>query len=114
MIRKKLAAEAGKRKIFSATFSKFGKKINFKGYSEPTILLVNVTDVEANRIVTDHIWFTVTKGFENIKLEAGTVIQFEARVKEYKKGYTNKKYGINNKSVDYKLSHPTKISIVKN
>jgi hypothetical protein len=114
MIRKRLAAEEGKRKVFKATFSKFGKKINYKGYSEPTILLVNVTDVEINQMVTDHIWFTLTKGFEDVKLEAGTVIQFEARVKEYKKGYANKKYGINNKSLDYKLSHPTKITIVKN
>jgi hypothetical protein len=113
MIRKRLAAEEGQRKTFRATFSKFGKKINYKGYSEPTILLVNIVDAASNEVVADHVWFSLTKGFDSIKLEAGAVIEFEARIKEYKKGYVNKKIGINSRTKDYRLSHPTKISIVK-
>ena len=93
-------------------FSRFGKKINFNGYSEPTILLTNVVDVQKMQVVADHIWFSLTKGFEEIKLEEGMIVEFEARVKEYSKGYVNKKYGINNRKQDFKLSHPGKISVV--
>jgi hypothetical protein len=113
MARLKLASAEGERKIFKGTFSKFGKKVNYKGYSEPTVLLINITDVEKNELVTDHAWFSLTKGFENINPKEGDVLTFEARIKEYKKGYVNKKYGINNQRKDFRLSHPTKISLVK-
>jgi len=112
MIRKRLAAAEGERKKFHAKFSRLGKKVNYKGYSEDTILLVEIKDVATNAVVAGHVWFSFTKGFENIKLTEGVEIEFEARIKEYKKGYVNKKIGINKRSIDYKLSHPTKISIV--
>ena len=41
------------------------------------------------------------------------LIEFEARVKEYRKGYINKSLTINQSKTDYKLSHPTKIKEVK-
>lgn len=109
MIRKKLAAERGQRKRFQAVFSRFGKKVNYKGHSETTILLIDIVDTETKIRVTDHAWFSYTKGFESINLEEGMHLQFDARVKEYKKGYVNKKIGVNNRKTDYKLSHPTKI-----
>lgn len=108
-MRKVLASLNGERKKFKATFVRLGKKTNFKGYSEETILLKNVLDAETNQIVTDHIWFSYTKGFEKILLSEGTLVEFEARIKEYKKGYVNKSYKINNSKTDYKLSNPTKI-----
>ena len=111
-MRKQLAAEAGNRKKFKATFNRLGKKMNFKGYSEDTILLKNVIDIETNQLVTDHIWFNYTKGFEKISFKEGVQIEFEARIKEYKKGYVNKSLKINNSKTDYKLSHPTKIKKV--
>lgn len=113
MIRKRLAAENGQRKKFRATFSRLGKKVNFKGYSEETILLVNILDFETNSVVADHVWFSYTKGFEKIKLDEGVIVEFEARIKEYAKGYVNKKIGINNRKIDFKLSNPTKINLVK-
>ena len=110
-MRIKLAKENGTRKKFSAIFSRIGKKTNFKGYSEETILLKEVKDLESNEIITDHIWFTYTKGFEQINLQQGVVLEFEARIKEYKKGYVNTSYKINHSKTDYKLSYPTKIKI---
>ena len=109
MIRKELGAREGERKKFNAVFSRFGKKANYKGYSETTVLLTHVVEVETGSVVTSHIWFGYTAGFEKANLEVGAAIEFEARVKEYTKGYVNKKYGINNRKKDYKLSHPTKI-----
>lgn len=111
-MRSKLASSEGERKKFKARFVRLGKKINYNGYSEDTILLSNVTDVETNTVVTDHLWFSFTKAFEKIKLEEGVIISFEARVKSYKKGYVNKAIGVNNKKNDFKLSHPTRIKTI--
>lgn len=111
-MRKRLAAEDGVRKKFRAVVSRFGKKVNYHGYTDTTVLLVNIVDLETNSTVADHLWFTYTKGFENARITEGSTIEFEARVKEYSKGYLNRKYGINQRKQDYKLSHPTKIKLV--
>jgi hypothetical protein len=113
-MRKELSKSNGERKKFSAIFSRIGSKKNYKGYSEPTVLLTSVTDLETNQKVADHLWFSLTKGFEENGIKEGkegSVIEFEARVKEYEKGYVNRALGMNKRSVDYKLSHPTKIII---
>ena len=115
-MRKELAKNNGVRKKFSGIFSRIGKKTNYKGYSEETILLNSIIDLETNKKVTDHIWFTFTKGFQDAGLKEGkegSVVEFEARVKEYRKGYVNKAGGINESKIDYKLSHPTQIRICK-
>lgn len=112
-MRKELAEENGKRKKFRAVFDRTGKKINYKGYSEDTILLKDIVDVQSNKKVADHVWFNFTKGFEKILLTSGLPIEFEARVKEYSKGYVSKSLKINNRSVDFKLSHPTKIVLIE-
>lgn len=109
MIRKKLAAENGERKKFRATFARFGKKVNYKGHTETTVLLTNIADAETGDVMADHLWFAYTAGFENANLTEGATVEFEARVKAYAKGYVNKKIGINKRKKDYKLSHPTKI-----
>jgi hypothetical protein len=112
-MRKLLQERSGQRKIFRATFSRFGKKINYRGYSETTILLTTVIDIETNKIVADHVWFSYTKGFEKANLTEGDQIEFNARVKEYQKGYVNHSYKINNRKKDFKLSNPTNIHILK-
>lgn len=110
-MRKELAGENEKRKKFRAVFQRFGKK-NYKGHTEDTILLNHIVDTETNKMVADHAWFSYTKGFEKIALHPGTALEFEARVKEYRKGYVNKRYKINNRQTDYRFSHPTKIRLI--
>lgn len=111
-MRKELARSEGERKKFRAQFSRLGKKTNFKGYSEETILLKAIVDVETNDVVADHLWCSLTKSFEKLVLKEGDIIEFEARVKVYKKGYVNSRYQINNSKKDFKLSHPTKIKVI--
>jgi len=113
-MRKELARTAGVRKKFRGVFIRIGKKAGFNGYSEETILLKNIVDAETNKVVADHLWFNFTKGFENIFLSEGSVLEFEARIKEYRKGYVNTRYKINDRVSDYKLSHPTKIRRIDN
>src|SRR5688500_18874607 len=111
-MRKALAKEEGQRKKFKAVFSRLGKKVNYQGYSEDTILLTNVQDAETNQVVADHLWFSYTKSVGKVSLTEGVHLEFEARVKEYKKGYVNSRYKINQSRKDFKLSHPTKIRII--
>lgn len=107
-----MAQDVGIRKRFSALVERFGKKINYKGYSEETILLRKIKDVESAEIVADHLWFTFSLAFQKAKISEGCMIEFDARVKDYTKGYVNKKIGINNRKKDFKLSNPTKIVIL--
>lgn len=105
------------RHTFTGEFARFGEK---KAYKSPipdvTVLLVNVKDEKGN-IVTDHLWFNYTKGFKACDLQIGDVVQFDARVKEYEKGYKGYRDWDYDEflppvSLDYKLSHPTKISVI--
>ncbi len=112
-MRKELAKENGKRKKFKALFERLGKKSNYKGYAEETVLLKNIVDVETHKMIADHVWFNFTKGFEKVLLTQGIQLEFEARVKVYKKGYVNRNYQINTSKNDFKLSHPSKIKVMK-
>jgi hypothetical protein len=112
MIRKRLKAQEGQRKKFVARFTRFGKKVNYKGYSEMTVLLTEVTDAETKERVADHLWFAYTQGFEKAGIKEGDTVEFDARVKEYSKGYVNRALSISRKKTDYKLSNPTRIRVV--
>lgn len=99
------------RHRFYATFEKFGWKNDYK-YPKRTLLFKNVTDING-KIVTDHLWFNMIKTFEVLKLDPGDVIEFNARVKDYEKGYKGRKEGIYCPiSTDYKLSYPSNAKIV--
>jgi len=93
------------RKRYRATVGRMGiKSNNFKNFPERTIVLNNVIDTETNEEITDHLWFTVGKQLKKLKLKAGDVISFNARVGTYKKGY---RHDIK----DYKLNRMTKIVV---
>ena len=111
-MRKLLGSDMGVRKKFRAVFRRFGKKINYHGYGDQTVLLMNIRDTETDLVVADHVWFAYTKGFQKINLKPGMTIEFDARIKSYRKGYVNRKYKIDQRKEDYKLSHPTHIVAV--
>ena len=71
-----------------------------------------LSDVATGQVVADHVWFSYKKGFEQVRLSEGVRVEFEARVKEYKKGYVNPALGRKRKTSDFKLSHPTRIRLV--
>jgi hypothetical protein len=113
-MRKKLKEDEGLRKRYTAEFVRIGKRINYNGFSEETVLLKHVKEADTQKEVTDHIWLSLTKAIEKLPLKEGLTLTFEARVKSYRKGYQNNKLGINNKKTDYKLSYPTKFEILRN
>jgi predicted ATPase len=96
------------RHVFTATFVRFGFR---NGYIGPvkTMLLQDVT--LDSKIVSDHLWFDLTKGFSGADLSPGDVVEFCARVSAYEKGYKGHKDDVLNRPIerDYRLSRPTKI-----
>jgi hypothetical protein len=94
----------GQRDTFVAKVEKFCTKPGYKCREEPTILLVDVRRVSDNKQMTDHIWFSAGKSW--IDLAPGTIVKFDARVDSYVKGYYD------NRQIDYRLKHPTKVSIL--
>ena len=93
---------------------KDGKVVRFgfrNGYIGPvkTMLLQDVT--LDSKIVSDHLWFDLTKGFSGADLSPGDVVEFCARVSAYEKGYKGHKDDVLNRPIerDYRLSRPTKI-----
>ena len=92
----------GQRFTATAKFERFGIKSSWGCGHEKTLLLTNV--VKDDTIITDHIWFTCGKTFENLDLVEGDVIQFDARVAPYGKGLRGERM------TDYRLSHPSKVT----
>lgn len=103
------------RHRFTATFVRFGEKNGYWG-SKKTILLKNIKLLDTDEIVTDHLWFTYGKLFERLNLNKGDVIEFNARVGKYTKGWISKKNwyerGCPPVQTDYKLEYPSKITVV--
>ena len=108
-VREELQRINGERTRFTARFVRYGRKGSFRGGTKPTVLLADITDINGN-VVTDHLWFNLTKGFDALKLNGNDQVEFEARVKLYIKGYRGRR-DVPDKPVkdDYKLSHPTKV-----
>lgn len=108
-MRTQLQAIEEERLTFIGVFERYGSRTAWRGGDDKTVLLKDIRNTEG-RILCDHSWFSFTKGFEALGgLKEGDIVQFDARVKEYEKGYVNYRQGIDERTVDYRLSHPTKI-----
>jgi len=115
-MREELAKLRGLRRRFQGTVDRFGKKVGWK-YTLTTIMLKDVSDCATQRVVTDHLWFTLLKRFDSLNLAIGDVIRFDARVTNYLKGYRGRRdeddYDVKPVELDYRLSFPTKLEKVK-
>jgi hypothetical protein len=102
------------RATFKAIFVRFGTKNGWNGKVEKTVLLKDIKGTDG-RIITDHLWFNCTNGFNILILNEGDEVIFDARVKEYYKGYKGYRDDVYDKPIekDYRLSHPTKIRKVE-
>lgn len=112
-MRRALAAQEEQRATFRGTFVRFGTKAGWQGREEPTVLLAAICDADG-RQVCDHLWFNLTKALAALALQPGDVVQFDARVKAYVKGYFGRRDDVwKPPALDYKLSHPTKVRKVE-
>jgi len=114
-MREKLKEIHGVRSTFKAIFVRHGERTSY-GYVKKTLLFQDVRDSH-DRVMTDHLWFTAGKWSDSLNLEPGDAVQFEARVTQYKKGYRGRRDDDFDDrpppSIDYRLSHPTKIRKLK-
>lgn len=110
-MRRNLKAINGQRMRFTATVERFGHKTAFQGEPIPTILLKNVRVLETNHRAADHLWFTKGKSWD--KCIIGCIVEFDARVTTYEKGYKGHRYDVFDAPVktDYKLERPTKVEV---
>lgn len=96
------------RHTFTGEFIRFGTKNGWVGEVK-TLLLGDVK--MGDDIVTDHLWFDCGKSFERLDLKEGDIVQFDARVAKYEKGYRGWRDDVFDKPpcTDWKLSRPTKV-----
>ncbi len=99
--RKELGKNGEVRDTFTGIFDRLGSKNGWCG--QKTVLLKDIKNKEG-KVITGHLWFNLTKGFQKLHMRKGDIIQFDARVKAYVKGYDKI-----DRKVDYKLSYPTKL-----
>jgi len=106
-MREKLKAINNIRAAFRGTVARFGSRTSY-GHVKKTMLVHDIRD-RHDREMTDHVWFLCGKWTEG--LQPGDVIEFDARVTSYKKGYRGRRedYDLPAPSIDYKLSHPTHV-----
>ncbi|WP_221051330.1 hypothetical protein [Shewanella algae] len=110
-MRHKLKSYNGKRLRFTAIIERYGKKSAFRGDPLKTILLKDVRLEHDDTILTDHLWFTCGKSWE--QCDIGDTVSFDARVSQYEKGYRGYRDDIYDRPVeiDYRLERPTKITV---
>lgn len=109
-MRKSLKQINGQRTRFLAKFDRFGQKNGYMG-QQKTILLKDVRVLETGALATDHLWFTCGKTFDQLHLNPGDQISFDARVGQYEKGYQGRKAEETGEAwskTDYHLERPTK------
>ena len=96
------------RGTFTGYYERFGR-IRGKG-KKYTICLRNVHD-DKNNYLCDHIWLNVGKQIKELgALHKGDKIQFNARVKKYRKGSIKRGIPV---SMDYKFTYPSKVHLIK-
>ena len=111
-MRREMREIEGYRGTFTGIFERYGSKSAYRGPPVRTLLLKDVR--QDGRPVCDHLWLNETKGFAALwDLQNGDTVQFDGRVTRYVKGYRGRRDDVYKPvEVDYKLSRPTKVSIV--
>lgn len=108
-MRRRLGKQEGVRATFRGTFERSGTKPGWRSV-EITMLFTDITDADGNP-VCEHLWLNYTAGFARLSpWKPGDVVEFDARVKSYVKGYMGHRVDVYRPiEKDYKLSHPTRI-----
>ena len=63
-MRKRMEKLENERAQFRGSFERLGEKRNWHGYPETTVMLKDVILTETGEVVTEHLWFNYTLGFE--------------------------------------------------
>jgi hypothetical protein len=108
-MREKLQPLEGQRLRFRGEVGRFAIK---KVFAVETILIKNIARLDTGETITDHLWSLAGKTFLEPSLEKGSVIEFNARVAPYTRGYFNPRKEIDERSIDYRLVYPSKLLVL--
>lgn len=101
---------SAERHTFSAKFVRKGYKSGFRGDITTYLFSDVMCDGE---LLTDHIWITETKGLKSLDLVENNIVQFNARVSLYTKGYQGRREDVPRRcETDCKLSYPNNFKII--
>ena len=99
----------GERRRFRAVVADFG--VGRSAKRKETILLVDVRLADnLDAVVADHLWVRKSASFGAVSL--GDNIEFDAEVEPYEKGYLNFQQGIDETTVDYRLTKPANVRVI--
>lgn len=102
----------GQRHRFRCVIGRRGSASGYKGDIE-TVLLKDVLCLSAKCGIVDHLWFKCGKWVNGIT--EGDVIEFDARVSWYEKGYFGRRayeMGEDWSEWDLRLERPTKVVVI--
>lgn len=83
-MRERLKPHCDQRLRFIAAFERFSYRKDHKKRKVKTVLLTGVYTAD-QRYMCDHIWFNTCEGFDKHDLKKGDLVEFSARVSEYRK-----------------------------
>lgn len=114
-MRKQLNYFLNKKVNAQGTIERYGTKTNFKGGDTITILLrdITLTDENEKNITIDHAWMKVGKTFARTNPTVNSLVSLNCHVKEYIKGYVNRREYIDERSVDVGVQRASQIKILK-
>lgn len=99
---------------YIGVFIRYGSMYEY-GIKFTTVL---IRDIESNgETVADHQWFRINEGFENLQLQNGDIIEFNADVSAYVKGYLGKNKQLKKERcvrLDYQLINLSNIKVINN
>lgn len=105
-----------KRHRFRGEFIRFGEKDGWWSGNNVTVLLRNICLVPGEDQVADDLWFSWTSGFQRLgDLEAGDLVEFDARAIKVVKGYRGDDFLLQEEKpprTAWMLSRPTRIEKV--
>ncbi len=111
-VRFQLRSLQGCRFRCRATVGRFGEKRAFRGPPQKTVLLLDVVQTRTGQKLTDHVWFTVGKWMTAANVRPGDVIEFDATVGTYIKGYQGHREDVEDAPPvrqDWRLERPTRV-----
>lgn len=98
------------------TFRAMVKKVTYariRGRNRKMVILRHIQ--YGKRIVTGHLWMQMGETFKGLDIKRLQLIEFEAEVCEYVKGYVGPNEDVNKPlQIDYCLRFPSNIKIISN
>lgn len=116
-MRKELKTFLDQKVQLTGTLDRYGMKSEYIGGNTVTILMkdITLTNQNGHTIRLDHAWLKAGKTLAKLNAPAGSMLNMNAHVKEYVKGYVgrDREIGVytDNRTVDYGIQRASAIKV---